>query len=405
MRLAVYLDYLHRRDAEGVYAPRAFAVFVGGLRDEFERVIVTGRVDPEPGRSHYPIAVDIEFVEMPHYASAADAVAVARTLRSALRRWDAVLRDVDVVWVLGPQGLALPLAVLALVRGKRVVLGVRQDLAAYARARHPGRRAVHVAADLLDGAFRALARRVPAIVVGPALAARYSAGRAVLPVTVSLVSEHEVEAPTPQRRWDGELTMISVGRLEEEKNPLLLAEVLARLRATDPRWRLVVCGEGPLEGALRARLAALGVAEAAELRGYLPLDEGLRDAYREAHAFLHVSRTEGLPQVLFEAFAARLPVVATAVGGVPEAGGDAVLLVEPEDVDATAARLRELAADQGLRERLLDAGLARVRAHTMEAELERTAAFLKDEHDEARAPIPIRTQPRTADPRAVGSYR
>src|SRR5207248_2132734 len=83
-----------------------------------------------------------------------------------------------------------------------------------------------------------------------------------------------------------------------------LADVLARLRVADPRWRLVVCGEGPLEGALRARLDALGVAEAADLRGYLPLDQGLRDAYRNAHAFLHVSLTEGLPQVLFEAFAA-----------------------------------------------------------------------------------------------------
>jgi glycosyltransferase involved in cell wall biosynthesis len=210
----------------------------------------------------------------------------------------------------------------------------------------PERRVVHVAADVLDAAFRGLGRFVPAIVVGPALAARYAGGRPVLPVTVSLVSEQEVDAPPQQRRWDGELIVISVGRLEEEKNPLLLADILARLRATDPRWRLVVCDEGPLEGALRERLAALGVADAADLRGYLPLDGGLRDAYREAHAFLHVSRTEGLPQVLFEAFAARLPVVATAVGSVPEAGGDAVLLVEPGDADAADARLRELAADE-----------------------------------------------------------
>jgi glycosyltransferase involved in cell wall biosynthesis len=413
VRLAVYLDYVHRRDARGVYAPRAFALFVAGLRDEFERVVITGRVDPEPGRSHYPVPAGIRFVELPHYASAADALGLARAMRSALRRWDAVLRDVDVVWVLGPQGLALPLVLLARLRRKRVVLGVRQDLPAYARSRHPQRRVVHVAADVLDAAFRGLGRFVPAIVVGPALAARYAGGRPVLPVTVSLVSEQEVDAPPPQRCWDGELTVISVGRLEEEKNPLLLADVLARLRATDPRWRLVVCGEGPLEGALRERLAALGVADAADLRGYLPLDGGLRDAYREAHAFLHVSRTEGLPQVLFEAFAARLPVVATAVGSVPEAGGDAVLLVEPGDADAAAARLRELAADERLRERLVDAGVARVRAHSMEAELRRTAAFLKDERDQAEARaapprrgraiavVPSRPTPPTSPPERV----
>ena len=385
MRLAVYLDYVHRRDPCGVYAPRAFALFVAGLREQFERVTVAGRVDPEPGRSHYQIPGDIGFVEMPHYASAADALGLARALCLALRRWDAVLRHVDVVWVLGPQGLALPLALLALVRGKRVVLGVRQDLPAYARCRHPHRRAVHAAADVLDGAFRGLGRRVPAIVVGPELAARYAGGRAVLPLTVSLVSERDVDASPTERRWDGELTVISVGRLEEEKNPLLLADVLARLRATDPRWRLVVCGEGPLEGPLRERLAALDVAGAADLRGYRPMDGGLREDYRKAHAFLHVSRTEGLPQVLFEAFAARLPVVATAVGSVPAAVGDAVLLVAPGDAEGAAARLRELAADLGLRERLLAAGVARVRAHSMETELRRTAAFLQDGGDEIRA--------------------
>ena len=142
-----------------------------------------------------------------------------------------------------------------------------------------------------------------------------------------------------------------------------------------------MCGEGPLAGALSERLVELGVDDAAQLRGYLPLDGGLRDAYREANVFLHVSRTEGLPQVLFESFAARLPVVATAVGSVPEAGGDAVLLVPPDDSEAAAACVRTLAADEGLRDRLTAAGVARVRRHTMEAELRRTAAFLKHGHD------------------------
>jgi glycosyltransferase involved in cell wall biosynthesis len=322
---------------------------------------------------------DIRFVELPHYASAADALAVARTMRSALRRWDATLSEVDVAWVLGPHGLALPLVLLALARRKRVVLGIRQDLPAYARTRHPERPRVHIVADVLDAAFRGLARFAPAIVVGPSIAARYSRGRDVLPLVVSLVSDKALEAPPPERRWDGELTVVSVGRLEEEKNPLLLADVLARLRDTDPRWRLVVCGEGPLEGALQERLTMLRVAHAAELRGYVPLGRGLGDAYRQAHAFLHVSRTEGLPQVLFEAFAARLPVVATAVGGVAEAVGAAVVLVEPDDADAAAKALHRLAADHRLRLALVDEGFKQVKAHSCEAEILRTADFLKDD--------------------------
>ena len=376
LRLAVYLDYVHRREGSTIYAPRAFALFVAGLRPSFDRVVVAGRVDPQPGRSHYPLD-GVEFLELPHYESAASPAGLARAAAGALRRWDRAVRDADVVWVLGPQGLALPLVALALARRKRVVLGVRQDLPEYARSRHPGRRLVHAAADLLDGAFRGLARFLPVIVVGPALARRYRRGRAVLPLTVSLTSERDLAAPPPARRWDGdELRVLSVGRLEAEKNPLLLADVLARLRAADPRWRLVVCGEGPLDGALRARLSELELSGAADLRGYLPLDDGLRDAYREAHALLHVSWTEGLPQVLFEAFAASLPVVATAVGSVREAGGDAVLLVAPGDPEAPAAHLAALARDGALRERLVCAGLERARTHSLEAELAHAARFL-----------------------------
>ena len=131
--------------------------------------------------------------------------------------------------------------------------------------------------------------------------------------------------------------MLSVGRLETEKNPLLLADVLARSATAAGDWRLLICGEGPMEGELRERLRELGVEDHAELLGYVPIHGGLLDLYRSVNAFLHVSWTEGLPQVLLEAFAAGTPVVATAVGGVPEAAGDAALLIPPGDADAAAA--------------------------------------------------------------------
>jgi glycosyltransferase involved in cell wall biosynthesis len=167
-----------------------------------------------------------------------------------------------------------------------------------------------------------------------------------------------------------------VGRLEREKNPLLLADTLAELRALDPRWRLVVAGEGPLEADLRERLRELGVEDAAELRGYVPIDGGLPELYRSSHAFLHISWTEGLPQVLFESFAAGLPVVATEVGGVPAAVGDAALLVPPGDARRPAEELARVGRDAELRARLVAAGFARVREHTLEAETLRVAEFL-----------------------------
>jgi len=119
------------------------------------------------------------------------------------------------------------------------------------------------------------------------------------------------------------------------------------------------------------------VAGRADLRGYVPIDGGLPELYRTADVFLHVSWTEGLPQVLFEAFAAGLPVVATDVGGIAAAVGDAVLLIPPGDADAAIAAVSRVRADAALRERLVRAGAALVARHTLEREAAALTAFLR----------------------------
>jgi glycosyltransferase involved in cell wall biosynthesis len=139
---------------------------------------------------------------------------------------------------------------------------------------------------------------------------------------------------------------------------------------------MIVCGDGPMLPDLAARMAELGVAEHADLRGYVSLEDGLLDVYRSSHAFLHVSWTEGLPQIMFEAFSAGLPVVATAVGGVPAGAGDAAILMPPGDADAAVEALERIAAQPETRELLIHRGLARAHRHTTESECSRLADFL-----------------------------
>jgi glycosyltransferase involved in cell wall biosynthesis len=378
VRLAVYTDYVYRRRDGAVYAERAFALFLAALAEHVDRLVIVGRLDPRPGPSHYRLPDEVEFVPLPHYSSLVDVRESLPAMARSLGRFWRVLRDVDTAWLLGPYLLSVAFAAMAALRGRRVALGVRQDTLGYVRSRHPGRRWVHLAARALDATYRAMGRRWPVVAVGPDIARRYGGGRRVLPITVSLVRENQIVSggEGASRAYDGQLVALSVGRLEREKNPLLLADVLARLRERDERWRLVVAGEGPMEGELRDRLRQLGVESAADVRGYVPIDGGLPELYRSSHALLHVSWTEGLPQVLFEAFAAGLPVVATEVGGVPAAVGDAALLVPPGDAERPALELERLAADPELRERLVTAGLERVREHTLEAEAGRVAEFL-----------------------------
>ncbi len=381
MRLAVYCDYRFWRSEGTYWTERAFIVFLGGLAEQVDRLVMPGRTHPDEGRveiSHYPLPDGIEFVPLPWYETLARPFGVLGALLGSMRRFWRVLDDVDAVWLLGPHPTCLAFAALAALRRRKVILGVRQDLPTYARTKHPGRRGIQLAADALEGSYRLLARRCATVVVGPDLARKYSHAKRLLPISVSLIRAADLPDTLPPQDWDGdELRALSVGRLEAEKNPLLLADILAELRRRDPRWRLDVCGEGPLAGELAERLEQLGERDTARLLGYVPVDDGLPQLYSSSQALLHVSFTEGVPQILFEAFAAGLPIVATAVGGVPEAVGDDALQIPPADAVAAADALERLAGDAELRERLREGGLTRVRDHTMEAECARLAAFLR----------------------------
>lgn len=378
MRLGVYCDFSYRAADGAVSADVAFSRFVEGLAPHCERVVAIGRLDPGAIPFPYPLRA-VEFVGLPHYRSGADLAAVLRAVPESLRRFRRALDGLDVVWILGPNPpQAILFALAARLRGRRVVLGVRQNLPLLIRYRRPDQPIVILAAHVLDTAFRLLARRIPVVVVGSDLARRYRRSRSMLSIYVSLLGRERLSAAgAAGRAYDGpELTMLSVGRLDPEKNPLLLVDVLARAAAIDPRWRLVVCGDGPLFDALGARARELGVADRLQRVGHVPVDGPLWDRYRSAHVLLHVSLTEGVPQVLLEALAARLPVVATEVGGVGELVDGCGLLVPARDADAAARALTRMVTDAGLRDVCVEAGARRVADHTLDAECARLSAFL-----------------------------
>lgn len=382
LRLAVYTDYAYRRDGDGVHAERAFVLFVNELAQRVGALTLLGRVYPEPGAGRYRIDDRVRFVELPFYEALTDPRGSLGAMAASLRCFWRALDDVDAVWLLGPHPLALAFAGLAGLRRRRIVLGVRQDTTTYLRTRHPDRRWLWAVGAVVERAWRWVAARTAVVVVGPPLADQYRDAGPTLVVAISLIRADQVSADVPDAAASGpasasgEIRLLSVGRLETEKNPLLLADILAGLNAGERRWHLTVCGEGPFLEPLRARLEELGVADRAELAGYVPFDDGLVDRYRSSDLLLHVSWTEGLPQVLFEAFAAGLPVVATDVGGIRAAVGDATELIPAGDAPAAVAALHRLIADDAHRTALAAAGRRQARDHTIEAETTRVADFI-----------------------------
>lgn len=128
-----------------------------------------------------------------------------------------------------------------------------------------------------------------------------------------------------------------VGRLSPEKGVDLLLEALHRVRQQLPNqpWTALIAGEGPERGSLEAQSAALDLTPRVRFIGQIS-DPWL--LYRAADAIALPSRSEGLPNVMLEAIAADLPVIATRVGAIPDVIGTsaAAILVPPNDVGSLA---------------------------------------------------------------------
>lgn len=158
--------------------------------------------------------------------------------------------------------------------------------------------------------------------------------------------------PLPGLAGTSPMVVGAVGRLEPQKGFQYLLEAFERVAPEFPDARLLVVGQGSLREVLWKRAQqSPRLRDRVVLPGEVP---GAEAWMRHFTVYCLPSLAEALPLSLLEAMAWGCPIVATAVGGVPEAlgYGQAGLLVPPRDVQALAAALRRLLADAALRERL-----------------------------------------------------
>jgi glycosyltransferase involved in cell wall biosynthesis len=386
VRLGVYLDTVYvivdNGDGRRISTSHPLVIFFSEVGGRLGALTLFGRTTHRRKPDDYLLSPGVELVELPYYENLRRFDQVVRATAGTTKNAWRGLSGVDAVWVFGPHPFALLIACLGLVRGKHVFLGVRQDSVRVLGARLRGHRWTLplVGVRVLAATYRLLARRIPTMVQGAELAQMYGGSRPNLfTMTESVVAAEDLAERPHDQDWSGQIELLTVGRIDPEKNPYLLVDAISALEQAEPgRYRLTWVGRGPLEEAVRRRAQEAGVAENIDFRGYVPVNAGLLDLYRCAHAFVHVSLSEGMPKVLIEALACATPIVATDVGGVRDAldGGKAGILVPPRDVDALVDGMRRLVDDEELRARLVGHGLRLARELTVEAEAERVVQFM-----------------------------
>jgi glycosyltransferase involved in cell wall biosynthesis/predicted metal-dependent phosphoesterase TrpH len=304
-------------------------------------------------------------IELPHYAGIKIGVP---SLPAAVEEITAGRYDLIHVCSPGPSAIAA----LLVARAMEIPLmgSYHTELAAYAGLRS-GEETLEFAAALALAAFygqcrmvlspsRAADQALEALGISPGRIARWDRG---------VDTRRFSAARRDEQLLGGGVNVLYAGRVATEKNIDLLAEAFERAHARDSRLHLVIAGDGPEAGRLRERLG-----KRATWLGWLE-GEALAAAYASADLFCFASVTDTFGQVVLEAQASGLAVLAADVGGprdliTAEVDG----LLRPPTPEAFAEAMVALAASPLLRSRLARAGRRSAAQRTWTRALDRLGA-------------------------------
>jgi glycosyltransferase involved in cell wall biosynthesis len=184
--------------------------------------------------------------------------------------------------------------------------------------------------------------------------------------------------------------LLFAGRLIPEKGLWEAVEAVRILTDRGLDATLDIAGweapSDPITGALREHIERRDVSDRVRFLGYVPAGPRLADVYKHADVFVLPSHGdgEGFPRTIFEAMGAGVPVVTTAVGGIPDwiQDGRQVVVVERHSAESLANGIQTLLTDEDLRSRVTRCGLYFAREHTLEKGCEllagRLAQWLQD---------------------------
>jgi glycosyltransferase involved in cell wall biosynthesis/predicted metal-dependent phosphoesterase TrpH len=304
-------------------------------------------------------------IELPHYPGLSLGVPSLSAVAEALTE-----RHYDLVHVCAPGPAGIAAALMTRVMALPLLGSYHTELQAYVRTR-TGDSTLEATVGAVMATFYASC----AVVLSPSNSADASLERFGIPRERILRWQRGVDTMrfSPARRGTtrlpGRFNILYVGRISREKGVDLLADAYLEAHQRDRRLHLVLAGRGPEEEDLRKRLGAR-----ATFLGWLEGDE-LANTYASADLLVFPSTTDTFGQVILEAQASGLPVLAVRAGGPTELieDGRTGCLVSPHPEELATA-IRGIAGRKALLRRLTSGALLAVRERTWERSLAELAA-------------------------------
>jgi glycosyltransferase involved in cell wall biosynthesis len=309
----------------------SFLEQVNGTRLDATLVTASPATDSSLARRLDAAGVDVEFLS-PRDTSRPRRLAVSAVGLAALfarRRPDAAY-----AWL---EEAALLTAPMAKLTRTPLVVARRNIHGSYAGRRGAVVRAIHRAE-----------RAAEVVTVNSRAVGDASLARGIAPSRIRMVPNGHAALPNLPPPPDGDVALGYVARFRSEKGHFRLLEALSRVRTGAP-WHIDLAGDGPLQAPVEEEVRRRGLQDRVRFVGALDDTRGFWAAH---HVAVLLSDHEGSPNALIEAAMAGRPMVATAVGGVPDVvAPDAGALVATDDPGATADALVRFIEDPGLRRR------------------------------------------------------
>jgi glycosyltransferase involved in cell wall biosynthesis len=175
-----------------------------------------------------------------------------------------------------------------------------------------------------------------------------------------ILSSYHRDVKPLYKAEEGEIVLGSAGRLSEEKGHLYLLDMMNHLKKDKLRYKLLIAGEGKMLHTLEKKVQKLDISDQVKFLGFV---EDMPSFFRSIDIFVLSSQFEGFGYVITEAMASRKPVVAFDIKSSAEIveHGETGYITRSNDIDEMAARVKELAADRELRDKMGEKGRMRVK--------------------------------------------
>lgn len=310
-----------------------------------------------------------------------------QAIRIYVQLWRAS-REWDLLNIRMPTQVGFPAFLAAAWHKKPVFLVVVGEWLAYSRlSGYPFLKQwiVNLEARFQDALMDFMVMRCPTFTNGEDLFNKFNRpNRRVYIMRSSTIRETDLESPDKDTCQSPPYQILTVGTISPRKGTSLIPKVIAILEQKEIRigWSYIGCADGASgEQEMRhtlERASELGVMPNLKFLGLMEWN-ALCAYYRNSDLFVLPTYMEGVPRVILEAQAAGLPVITTAVGGIPQAvrNGKDALLVNPGEPEALAAAIEEVIRNKEIRQELIQNGIEAAKQATIEAETKKMFAYVE----------------------------